>query len=331
VNASGTYTVTVSENNCTASTSETVTVNPLPVATITPGGPVLICSNNPATLTAGSGPGYNYQWFNNNTTLSGETNQTLTVTDTGHYSVLITDANNCSATSSQVQVLQGVGPEVTIQGPPQVGCLQNTIYIGYGPQSATLTAVSLTAVSYLWSTGATTQSISVTTSGTYSVTAYDANGCPSEQSPESEINITVVDIRCGKGLKKVLFCHVPEGNPSNPQTICIAQSAVSSHLALHPYDCIGPCSLYYNRLSEADMESLFTIYPNPSNSTFIISTNMYADQSVRLNVYDVTGRIVYSQNIISEKTEIGADLSKGVYHVEIIAGEESAIYKIVKL
>lgn len=331
VNTGGTYTVTVWEANCSASVSQAVTVHPLPSAVISPAGPVLICSNNPATLTATSGPGYTYQWYMNNNILTGETNQTLTVTDTGFYSVIVTDGNNCSASSSQVQVLEGVGPDVVIVGPPQVGCLQNTIYIGYGPQSATLTAVSSTAVSYLWSTGATTQSISVTVSGTYSVTAFDANGCPSEQSPESEITITIIDIRCGHGLKKVLFCHVPEGNPSNPQTICIAQSAVASHLALHPYDCIGPCSLYYNRISESDIEDLVTIYPNPSNSTFVITTRMHSDEAMYLKVYDVTGRIVHSQNIISEKTEIGDDFSEGIYHVEIISDNITTIYKIVKL
>lgn len=331
VNASGTYTVTVTENNCSASTSQVVTVNPLPSAVISPAGPVLICSNNPAVLTATSGPGYTYQWYMNNSILIGEINQTLTVTDTGFYSVVVTDANNCSASSSQVQVLEGLGPDVVIVGPPQFGCLQNTIYIGYGPQSATLTAVSATAVSYLWSTGATTQSISVTASGTYSVTAYDAFGCPSEQSPESQITITVIDIRCGTGKKKILLCHVPEGNPGNPQTICVAPSAIPHHLALHQYDCIGPCSLYYNRLSETDAADLITIYPNPSNSTFTINTSIHSGETMHLNVYDVTGRIVHSQNILSEKTEIGADLSKGVYHVEIISGGESAIYKIVKL
>ena len=331
VTAAGTYTVTITENNCSASTSETVTVNPLPVAAITPGSPVLICSNNPALLTATGGPGYTYQWYMNNSILTGETNQTLSVSDTGFYSVVITDANNCSASSAPVQVMEGLGPEVTIVGPPQVGCLQNTIYIGYGPQSATLTAVSSTAVSYLWSTGETTQAISVTASGTYSVTAYDAFGCPSEQSPESQITITIVDIRCGHGMKKVLFCHVPEGNPGNPQTICIAPSAVNSHLALHQYDCIGPCSLYYQRLSETEIVDVVSIYPNPSNSTFIISATMHQGETMYLNVYDMTGRKVLSQNIVAEKTEIGAALSEGVYHVEIVSGATSAIYKIVKL
>jgi hypothetical protein len=337
VNSSGTYTVTVTDaNGCNSSTSVNVTVNPLPPAVISPAGPVLICSNNPATLSVASGPGYTYQWYLNGNPIAGAVNSTYNAAVTGMYSVRVSDALGCTSLSTDVQVQQGVGPVVTIQGPPQIGCLaQNTIYIGYGPQSATLTAVSATAVSYLWSTGATTQSISVTTSGSYSVTAYDANGCPSDSTPESQITITVIDIRCGHGLKKILFCHVPPGNQSNPQTICIPATAVVAHLAHHPYDCIGPCSLYYQRLSDPDMNDIIdvvSIYPNPSNSTFIISTTMHVDETetMRVNVYDMTGRLVISQNIISEKTEIGAELSEGVYHVEIISGEESATYKIVK-
>src|SRR4030095_8019863 len=169
---------------------------------------------------------YTYQWYFNGNPIPGAVNQQYAAADTGMYTVRVTDSLGGPSLSQAVQVLEGLGPDVTIQGPPAFGCLQNTIYIGYGPQSVTLTAVSQTAVSYLWSTGATTQSISVTTSGTYSVTAFDANGCPSEPSPESQITITVIDIRCGHGLKKILFCHVPEGNPGNPQTICIPQTAV---------------------------------------------------------------------------------------------------------
>jgi Galactose oxidase, central domain/Secretion system C-terminal sorting domain len=332
VNASGTYTVIVTQNNCSASTSETVTVNPLPVATINPAGPVLICSNSPALLTAISSLGYTYQWYMNNNIFSGETNQALTVSDTGFYSVVVTDANNCSASSSLVQVIQGVGPVVTIQGPPQVGCLQNTIYIGYGPQSATLTAVSSTAVSYLWSTGATTQSISVTTSGTYTVTGFDTNGCPSEQSPESAITITVIDIRCGHGMKKILFCHVPEGNPDNPQTICIPATAVASHLALHQYDCIGPCSLYYQRMSPVTSDEIkVMLYPNPFNNSFTISVENSNGGMIHLNLTDVTGRIIISDFKFYETAQLGEDLSQGIYYVEIMIADKKEMLKIVKL
>jgi hypothetical protein len=334
VNSSGTYTVTVTDaNGCISSTSVNVTVNPPPPAVISPAGPVLICSNNPATLSASTGPGYTYQWYLNGNPIAGATNATYDASVTGMYSVRVTDALGCTSLSTEVQVMQGQGPDVTIQGPPANGCLNpNTIYIGYGPQSVTLTAISSTAVAWLWSTGATTQSISVTTSGTYSVTAYDANGCPSAQTPESQITITVIDIRCGHGLKKILFCHVPEGNPGNPQTICIPATAVVSHLTLHQYDCIGPCSLYYQRTTPfMNNEIEVSLYPNPFSNTFIIDIENFSGEPVLMNMYDVTGRMIISEMKLTESVELGAELSKGVYNVEIINGEQRTFYKIVKL
>ncbi|MBK5285979.1 MAG: SprB repeat-containing protein, partial [Bacteroidia bacterium] len=180
-NASGTYTVTVTDiNNCSSATSVVVNVIPPPPAVISPAGPVLICSNNPATLFANTGPGYTYQWYFNGNPIVGETTDQYTTSVPGLYSVSVTDAIGCSSVSNDVQVALGAGPVVTIVSPPALGCLQNTIYIDYGPQSITLTAVATpVAASYLWSTGETTQSITVTTAGNYSVIAFDANGCPS--------------------------------------------------------------------------------------------------------------------------------------------------------
>jgi hypothetical protein len=333
VNSSGIYTVTVTDiNNCSASSSITVTEYPLPAAVISPAGPVMICDSNAAVLSANTGPGYTYQWYLNNVIIVGETNSQLTAAATGFYSVVVSDANNCSASSSPVQVIQGLGPEVTIVSSPGIGCLQNTIFIGYGPQAITLTAVSAGAVSYLWSTGAVTQSIEVTASGTYSVTAYDANGCPSPQTPESSISIDVIDIRCGHNLTKIILCHVPEGNPQNPQTICVGAPAIPPHLALHEFDCLGPCSLYYpNRYSSNAEEEFFAYaYPNPFNNGFNLEILSPSDENVQLNIYDLAGRKVEAYSGISEQDVFGEKLGFGIYFAEIIQGQQVQMLRIVK-
>ena len=38
------------------------------------------------------------------------------------------------------------------------------------------------------------------------------------------------------------ICHVPPGNPDNPQTITIGESAVASHFEEHEGDSLGPCA-----------------------------------------------------------------------------------------
>jgi hypothetical protein len=49
--------------------------------------------------------------------------------------------------------------------------------------------------------------------------------------------------RCGQGGRKSLFCHIPQGNPNNPQEICIDDSSVPSHLEEHAGDHCGACEI----------------------------------------------------------------------------------------
>jgi hypothetical protein len=74
-----------------------------------------------------------------------------------------------------------------------------------------------------------------------------------------------------------------------------------------------------------------SLYPNPFSNTFIIDIENYSGEPVLMNMYDVTGRMLISEMKLTETVELGAELSKGVYHVEIINGEQRTFYKIVKL
>jgi hypothetical protein len=332
VSTSGTYTVTVTDaNNCSASASQAVTVYPLPSVSLSPPGPLTVCGTDSVVLTANSSSGGAYAWYQNSVMIVSETGNTFITNTPGNYYVVITDGNGCTASSNVVIITQGNSSiSVTVTSSLSGSCRANTIFIGYGPQSATLTANAPGAVAYLWSTGDTTQSITVTAAGTYSVTVWDAGGCVSPSTPESQITIEVIDIRCGHSLQKILFCHVPPGNPQNPQTICIAPQAVPSHLALHPGDCVGPCSLYYRIDNDASTESAFEIFPNPFSNTFVIHP-LNENEIHHLNIYDVTGRLIISNVIFNDGIEVGEPLSKGVYHVEIISGDVVTMLKVVKL
>ena len=333
VNSSGTFTVTVTDaNSCTATASETVTVNPAPPAVVTPPGPVTICTNNPAALSASTGNGYTYQWYFNANPMTGEINSQISTLTTGAYSVVITDANGCSSSSNIVQVTQGVGPSVTITTPPPLGCLQNTIYIGYGPQSIQLCAqASAGAVSYLWSTNATTQCINVSTPGIYSVIAFDINGCPSPTPAVLSQPINIIDIRCGHGLKKIILCHVPEGQFTNPQTLCIGPPAVPPHLEHHRWDCLGPCSLYYRADDMIEVENFYVLpHPNPFNNGFNLTILTASENSVTVNIHDMLGRIVETYAEVTEQTLIGTKLNAGIYFAEVIQDGNRQMIQVIK-
>jgi PKD repeat protein len=332
--ATTTYTVVGTDlNGCTGSATVTVTSNTPPSAVITPGGPIQSC--NGTVLHATQGTGYTYQWFDNGNPITGATVDSLVLTSSGNYTVLITDANGCSDTSIPVSVTQGVGPVVSVAATGG-SCGAGVILIGYSGAPIILTATAPGAVSYTWSTGATTQSITVTLAGTYTVVAYDINGCPST-GPGGTFTVTGINVACGHNGDKVILCHVPPGNPNNPQTICVAASAIPSHLANHPGDCIGPCSLYYprsvNELMAVVEEAEFFVeaYPNPSSSSFALHLIASPDESVNVNIYDVTGRLIETYKNVTENTQIGTNLSVGMYSADVSQGENHKVLQIVKI
>jgi len=164
VSAGGSYTVSNSNGSCTATSSPTiVTVNALPPApSIAASGPTSFCSGGSVTLTSSSSTGN--VWSN------GATSQSIVVTNSGSYSVTVTNANGCSSSSTATVVSVTNGPAV-----PSVFTSGPTTFCSGG--SVTLT--SSTATGNIWSNGATTQSIVVSNSGSYFVTVSDGSGCTS--------------------------------------------------------------------------------------------------------------------------------------------------------
>jgi hypothetical protein len=93
--------------------------------------------------------------------------------DPGSYTVIYTK----SGVSSNFPIT--IGNDITLSITPVPGA---TICTG---DTATLTANAsggTGTISYLWSTSATSQAISVTTSGTYTVTVTDSKGCTAQAS-----------------------------------------------------------------------------------------------------------------------------------------------------
>ena len=92
---SGTYTVTVTDAGGCASTSVvTVAAYPVPNPTITQAG---------NTLTSGQ-TWVTYQWLLNGSNISGATSNSYTATQTGSYSLMVTDTNGCMAVSNAVTI-----------------------------------------------------------------------------------------------------------------------------------------------------------------------------------------------------------------------------------
>ena len=163
VTTSGTYTVTVYDANGCMGISQPITVsstgNINPVIHVY--GATTLCEE--ASMYLDAGPGYTYNWSD------GDDHQIIEVTHPGTYSVTITDITGCSGVTS-VNITAGMfhQPSITALGPTTF-CHGNNVTLDAG--------VHVTYSGYHWSTGATTQTITVYSSGTYYVTATDVHGC----------------------------------------------------------------------------------------------------------------------------------------------------------
>jgi hypothetical protein len=166
VTDSGNYSVTITDGNGCSSTSliTGVMVNPLPTASITASGSTSICQGDYVILSAGAG--VSYLWSNSATT------QSIMVSSTGDYTVKVTDANGCYASSGITSVSVNLTPSISVNvNGPTTFCQGKSVILTASPASG-----------YLWSNSATTQSIEVTSAGNYSVIITDANGCMANSS-----------------------------------------------------------------------------------------------------------------------------------------------------
>ncbi|GIV34127.1 MAG: hypothetical protein KatS3mg031_1662 [Chitinophagales bacterium] len=151
--------------------SDTIIVNYYPANPVDLGPDRTTCNNRAVSLNAG--PGYtSYQWSNQATT------QAISVTAAGTYSVTVMDANNCVYTDSLNLI--DTTPTVTLPNDTSI-CQGASVTFDAGTGFA----------SYQWNPGnATTQRITVTTAGTYSVTVADANNC----TATDQVTLTVLTL-----------------------------------------------------------------------------------------------------------------------------------------
>lgn len=288
VSSAGTYWVRAYGGpSCFAQSSNytTTLLSPPATPTITASGSTtLTASHTSVVLTSSSANAYN--WSN------GSATRSVTITTQGSYRVTITGSNGCKATSNAVNVSANgctppTAPSITLSG-------SNILASG---QTVTLT--STTAGGYLWSNGATTRSITVSTAGTYSVRAYSGGNCFSTSLP---VSVYVVQS----------LPPVPTGN----------DPMISDALRLNP----DQVSTGRNMIA----------FPNPAADLLQIDfESVNESENFLISLIDLSGRQVIRQqvNSITGLNRIGlnvADLPRGVYFA-YLAGDRTTDYVKVVL
>ncbi len=170
---SGVYTVIITDaNGCTSQTSETITA-PDELIAITTSGSVTCngYSNGTASVAVSGGTQpYSYLWSN------GSATSVMNNINGGNYSVVITDANNCTVNTSAL-VAEPAALVVTVSG-------STTLCIG---ETAIISASAVGGnggYQFNWSNGVSgnSQTVSPGNTSSYSVSVVDSMGCPASSN-----------------------------------------------------------------------------------------------------------------------------------------------------
>ncbi|MDW8419901.1 MAG: Ig-like domain-containing protein, partial [Chitinophagales bacterium] len=189
---SGTYSVTVTDNNgCTATASTSVTVNPSPSVTVSSNSPVCETRTINLTATPSGGTGtYTYNWSGPSSfssSLQNPSRPNATSAFAGTYSLTVTDGNGCTATASTSVVV------LPKPAPPTASAFPNPVCTG---QTLNLTGTGNGSATWNWfgpnSFSSTLQNPTITNvqlvnAGTYYL-YQTLNGCSSDTA---QVTVTV--------------------------------------------------------------------------------------------------------------------------------------------
>ena len=319
-----TYTFTPGAGQCAEVTTMNIVVLAQTAPAFTQIGPLCLNSTAPVLPTV-SNNGITGTWSpaTINTTITGTTAYTFTPAP-----------GQCAATATMNINIISNAFSLVIPDTKALnynGIAYNTVYPEYAPASSITITAQITGGSgsyiYSWSTGQTTQSITVspTSTTTYTVLVTDASGCQVTASKE----IMVQNIGCGGG-HKVTMCHIT-GNPNHVVEICIDDNAVPTHLAA---GCsLGECPGSRTSYPITDNELNVQIVPNPSRTQFRLILKLSDNAPVSLKIMDVLGRVIETRVNITESNNLifGNDLRPGAYLAEITQGTNRRVIKLIKM
>lgn len=323
------YTVTVVDaKGCSSVANATVNVGGNS-AILNLGPDVELCQGDSIILDAGNGF-TSYYWN------TGATTQSITVNTNGMYIVGAND--NCGIQFDTVWVIVHPLPNIDL-GNDIYTCAGNTILLDAG-----------SFVSYLWSTGQTTQQVSFfynqAFSDSISVTVTDSNGC---QNTDAILMVFNDNPNPHLG-NDTSICHNETLllTPGNYQQYLWSDGQTSSSIIIDANN-INPGTFSYsvtvtdqngctgthtititievcNTMNELNASQI-VVYPNPAFDNI----NIEISQSQPISIYTIDGRCLYES--INPKSHHTIDVhlwNKGIYYIKI-GNEPLQTIKFVKL
>lgn len=342
--ATTSYTVTVTDQNGSATASSTVTVNQRPNAAFTAS-----VNGASATLNNTTTGATSYSWnFGDTQTSTAQNPPAHTYAANGAYTITLIATNSCgSDTATQQVTVSGIGgPSVSISG--------NTTICSGSPATLTANVSNGTGnITYAWSNGSNTQSITVNITATtvYSVTATAQNGTATDaatvtvnQQPQASFSAsvsgntaTITNTTTGATAYSWDFGDSQTSTSQNPPAHTYTSSGNFTITLIATNSCGSDSASQSVNVTEVGIGSVaanpmgIRVYPNPFSSTATVEIENLSG-SCDYALYTITGLKADERNGISERefTIHKGALAQGLYFMEV-RNEKALIRKKVMI
>jgi hypothetical protein len=326
VTTSGTYYLIVTSSSGTTDTSDYffITVKSNPLLSCTYSGPLAFCDGGSVTINVSGAP--NLIWSN------GSNQNSATFNSTSSVFVLGKDVDNyCQSDTLFIVITEFSNPSVNITS----NVTNNNICPG---STALLQAAG--ASSYVWNTNDTANTISVNSSGWYSVSGTDSNGCVATDSLFIGMNPAVVGTQIfGSSLVQPNSAQVyaTQQNPGNTYVWTVSGGALVSgqnsntisvlwgtggtgEITLEESNgsCTSRDTFQVNisgiGLNDPDKIEL-TAHPNPTEGVVSLNIPLIGTYEI----YTIDGRVLETGT--AKKDYDLTKYPKGVYHLRLSTDE----------
>jgi hypothetical protein len=336
------YTVTGANGSCVSST-KTFTVNVNTTPTVIATATNVSCNgacDGILNATSSGGSGFTYLVTGGALCTSVPCPNSCA----GTYTVSATNSANCSSTTT-IQITQPAAFSVNVSS-------TNVTCFGLCNGTTTLSAIGgIAPYSYSLAIGSTpicqATSCAGLCAGVYTVIAKDANNCLSisnlliNEPSQLIATISNTNASCSSCTDGAASSIVSGGTPIYTylwQPI-IGNTPSMSNLPVGCYTCTvtdangcsviaTTCISFGTKLDEAQVSNFISIYPNPSNGVFTISTTT---DNLEITIINTLGQTVKTETIknASQTTIDMSKMSKGVYHLQAKISDSTRVFKLI--
>lgn len=335
----------MSGRGCTApAVSAESNVFPTPIVNISADGPTSFCTGGSVQINSSQVSGN--EWSND------ATSNSITVTTSGVYSLTYTDNNGCMASSNSIEVSVSDSPVPTITTSGITSICDG--------ESLTLTASA--SDSYVWNLngealeGETSQTISATEEGAYTVTVTNADQCDGigtsnfvfvQVNPTPTANFefdfdfgsTTYEFNNTSTLATSYTWEFGDGNTStstNPtHTYAIGGDYTVTLTATN-----GSCSDVYTftlnsvRVDEDFSINQISVYPNPVSGDATVAISTINHKAVEVAILDLTGKQIWNSgkfevNGVQQMSIPTSAYQSGIYFVQISADSTRETVRLI--